>query len=62
MCVELSIIIIIIVLPAVAFQSTYVIPMSGTADGDAISRYHFLSRAGSSIYHGASMITHRAVR
>ena len=40
-------IIIIIVLPPVAFQSNRALPMRGTGDGDAISRCKVLSRAGS---------------
>ena len=42
-----TLVIIILVIPPVAFQS-----MPGTADGDAISRCQVLNRAGSA-HHGA---------
>ena len=49
----MKVIIIILVLPPVASQSSdRALPMPGTADGDAISRCQVLGRAGN-VHHGA---------
>ena len=49
---EKRMVIIILVLPPVKFQSNCALPMPGTADGDAVSRCQVLGRAGS-VHHGA---------
>ena len=50
---RILIIIILVLPPAVVCPSNYALPMSGTVDGDVVSRCQVLGRAAS-IHHGAA--------